>query len=215
MSPFHRLLHIMIKPWVIALYLAFVIALFFCVDKPVAEYLNTLDLQNNFALLKILTQLGSFAAWLVLFLAGALYCRYVRRNRVWEERCWFMWSCMLLTSVICALLKTMLGRARPEAWFADHAWGFYGFQMKSGYWSFPSGHTSTIMTLAFGLSILFPKHVRSFILIGLLVAVSRVLLVQHYLSDVMIAAYLSLLEVGFLCWLARKKAWFPRVLHTW
>jgi len=212
MSPFNRILAFMTHPLMIMLYILLVLLSYLYIDRPLAEYLMSVDLRRNFHVLNLFTQLGSFAPWLVLFFSAALYCRYLRPNRLWEERAWFLGSCVLLSSLICGLLKTGLGRARPEAWFSEQAWGFYGFHLKSSYWSLPSGHTTTIMTLAFSLSVVFPRHVLSFISIGLLVSLSRVLLVHHYLSDILSAAYLALLEVGLLVWFAQKKSWFPLVV---
>ncbi|MGQ3890423.1 phosphatase PAP2 family protein [Legionella sp. CNM-4043-24] len=212
MPHFKRLLSFMIKPWMIVLYLFLVVFSFFYIDRPLAEYLISFDLRNNFYLLNLFTKLGSFAPWLVLFFGAGIYCRYVRPNRLWEERSWFLLLCVFVTSAVCGILKTMLGRARPEAWFSEQAWGFYGFHAQNSYWSLPSGHTTTIMTLAFALSVVFPRYFGRFIAIGLLVSLSRVLLVHHYLSDVLSAAFLALIEVGLLVWLLQKKSWLPLVV---
>ena len=42
---------------------------------------------------------------------------------------------------------------------------------------------------------------------ALLVDFSRIMLTEHYLSDVIVASYLALIEVGLLLvWLRRKKS---------
>jgi len=89
----------------------------------------------------------------------------------------------------------------------SHEFGFYGFKTSYDYWSFPSGHTTTIMSLAFGLSVLFPRYWVILVSSAVVVALSRVLLIQHYLSDVIVATYLALIEVTILVCFLRKKKW--------
>nr|WP_232220646.1 hypothetical protein [Legionella tunisiensis] len=71
------------------------------------------------------------------------------------------------------------------------------------------------MGAALGLSILFPRYFYAFILAGLTIAFSRVFLTHHYLSDVLTASYLTLLEVGILLCILRRKSWLAPVWgHT-
>ena len=51
-----------------------------------------------------------------------------------------------------------------------------------------------------------------FIFPGLLVVLSRIMLTHHYLSDVMAASYIALLEIALLLYWLRKKAFFSDVL---
>ena len=69
---------------------------------------------------------------------------------------------------------------------------------------FPSGHATTILSVAFGLSILFPRYRLLFVILGFFIALSRVLLGYHYFSDVLAASYLTLLEVIVLIYFLRK-----------
>lgn len=207
MTPFNRLLAIMLKPWVLILSIVFLVISYNYIDMPLAAYLHAADLQTTLPILPWLTKLGLGGIYLLGFLAAALFFRYVRKNSVWEARFWFLWCSVVTTSVICVVLKIMLGRARPDMWFQKHDYGFYWFQTKAAYWSFPSGHTSTVMGAAFGLCILFPRHGKAFIAVGLLIALSRVLLTNHYLSDVVSAAILALLEVGLLFGILQKNSW--------
>jgi len=103
-------------------------------------------------------------------------------------------------------LKVIFGRARPDMLFNDQLYGFYGLQTHAQFWSFPSGHTTTVMGFVFGLCALFPRHCVAFILTGLIVVSTRILLTHHFLSDVLIASYLALLEVGLLYCIMWRKA---------
>lgn len=206
MTAFDRLFAVMIKPWVFMMYVALMVVSFLYIDEPLARYFHGLNLYTNLPFLRWLTHLGLGALYLGPLLALALFFRYVRRNKTWEMRFWFLWFCVVIPSVICVVLKSLLGRARPVLLFDSNLYGFYGWHTKAAYWSFPSGHTSTIMGFVFGLCVLFPRYCYAFILVGLSVVISRVLLTNHYLSDVMAASYLALVEVGlFVHWLRRKQ----------
>jgi membrane-associated phospholipid phosphatase len=213
MTPFNRLFSIVTRPWFIVSYVILIVLTFMYVDRPLAEYMRSIDLRTNFALLSLLTKLGISVIYMLLFLIGALFFRYVRVNPVYEARCWFLWLCILFTGSICGILKVVLGRARPSMWFEGQSFGFYGLQTKAPFWSFPSGHTTTIMAVAFGMSVIFPRHSYFYVLAGLTVALSRVLLVHHYLTDILTATYFVVLEIGLLLWFLEKKAWLSPVFR--
>jgi membrane-associated phospholipid phosphatase len=105
-------------------------------------------------------------------------------------------------------LKSGLGRARPELWLEYKQYGFYWFKFTKMYWSFPSSHATTIMGLLIGLSLLFPRTVLFSIIPALLIMSSRVLLYQHFVSDILTAIYLTLIESGILVYCLREQKWF-------
>lgn len=211
MSPFDRILKTMLNPWVSMSYLGLTVLSFFYFDKPIAYFFNALDLKSKLPWLNSVSQLNiNVISVAVLFLV-VIFFRYVHRNKVWEARSLFLWLCALISSVICGVLKIILGRARPELLFDDQLYGFYGLQLKSQFWSFPSGHTTSIMGLIFGLCVVFPRHCYAFILTGLLLVSTRVILSCHFFSDVMATTFLTLLEVGFILFLLRRKAWLASI----
>ncbi|STX28237.1 phosphoesterase, PA-phosphatase related [Legionella beliardensis] len=206
MAPFNRLILVMTRPWVILAYVLMITVLFLYVDKPLADYLAFLNFRVNFIFLNFFTKLGLGILYMTSLLLAALFFRY-KRNSLWEARMWFLWLCVVLSGIACGILKVLLGRARPDMWFHGKYYGFYWLQAKAPFWSFPSGHTTTVMAIAFGLCVLFPRYFYIFILSGFSIAISRVLLVHHYFSDVLTATYLALLVVGLLLWFLRKKSW--------
>jgi membrane-associated phospholipid phosphatase len=106
----------------------------------------------------------------------------------------------------------VLGRSRPELLFNDGLYGFYGLKLSSKFWSFPSGHTSTIMGFVFGLCIVFPRDMYAFILTGFTIATSRILLTHHFLSDVLMATYLSFLEISLFYYWVKRKKWMTEAI---
>ena len=207
-KPFQNLRNILLSPWFFAVFMVFIVVCFFFIDQPIALYFQSLDLNETAFWLRWITHLGLGGGYIIGLFLLALCARYILKNREWENKLWFLWLCVIIPSLICVALKFLMGRSRPTLLFNHDMYGFHGFETSAAYWSFPSGHTTTIMGLAFGLCIIFPKRTYSFITAGLIIAVSRVLLTNHFLSDVLIAAYLSFLEVSIiLYWMNKKELW--------
>jgi membrane-associated phospholipid phosphatase len=196
MTQFERTFNLIKKPWAMVVYAVLVILAYQFVDKPLAIYLHELDLRTNLHVLNILTSTGKVFIYVVLFAFLGLFFRYVRTNFVYEARSWYLLACVVVSNLICLILKTTLGRARPDLLFTNNDFGFYWFKLSSSYWSFPSGHTTTVISLAAGLGVIFPKYFYAFLVPAFFVVLTRVLLYYHYLSDVMTALYLCLLVVG-------------------
>ncbi len=203
MTPFERILSVMTKPVVVVLYLSLVLLSFFYMDRSLALYFHTLDLSYYLKFLNWITRLGLTVIYLPTFLILALIYRYYHIKPIWEARAWFLLLSVIVPTFVCTVLKVLLGRARPELLFNEHLYGFFGFQTKVAFWSFPSGHSTTIFSAAFGLSIIFPRYCYAFLVTAATVAASRILLTHHYLSDVLAAVYFSLIEIGLLLYILK------------
>lgn len=207
MTPFNRLFSVAVKPWFIAGYAALVTLAFLLIDKPLAVYLKGLELGRRLFWLVWITNLGLGGTYFIALLFLALFFRFVMRNPASESAAWFLWLCVTISSGICLGLKIMLGRARPDLWFQDQLYGFYGLHWHAPYWSLPSGHTTTVMAFVFAAGILFPRYAYALMAAGIVIAMSRILLVHHYLSDVLVAGYLAFIEVGLIDFVLRRRRW--------
>ena len=99
-----------------------------------------------------------------------------------------------LPSLVATLLKRIIGRARPMEWTAEAPlsfkplnWDAYSFQ------SFPSGHSTTAFSLALTIAFLWPKSLWPMLGVAVLIAVSRIITGQHYLTDITAGAVLGTL----------------------
>lgn len=209
MKPFDRLLSISMHPACFVGFWIFAVASFLYLDKPIAYQAQHLALHTYLPVLIWITHIGLGGLYFVPLFVLALVFRYVYKKPKWEVRTWFLWLCVVIPSMVCLLLKVTLGRARPELLFQEGLYGFYGFSEQASYWSFPSGHSTTIMGLVLGLSILFPRYGYGFMCVGVCVVVSRVLLMHHYLTDVLVASYLVVFEVALLRYFIRR--YVPRI----
>lgn len=105
---------------------------------------------------------------------------------------------VLMAEAIKNQLKFVFGRTWPEAWFPDGpsfirdgAYGFNPFHGGVGYGSFPSGHTAVACAVISVLWIYYPKYVPSYFLAVLGVAGGLVAGNYHFLSDVIVGAFIG------------------------
>jgi len=116
--------------------------------------------------------------------------------------CGFVFVSVASSGLLVNGLKFLFGRARFNALMLRGEYGFYFFQTGYDFSSFPSGHANTAMVLAFALGYLWPRGRRLLLLAGFMLALSRVVVTAHYLSDA--------LAGGLLGWWTTQwwRAWF-------
>lgn len=110
----------------------------------------------------------------------------------------YILSTTILSGVAVNIIKVIFGRARPILYIEDHIYGFSWFSFDVVYRSFPSGHSTTAMAVATGLALVLPKYRIWFLALGIAIALSRVVLTEHYLSDVIVGGFLGLSSSMFL-----------------
>jgi membrane-associated phospholipid phosphatase len=154
------------------------------VDLPVARWSQGLEGSPLFALARVLTVTGNAALPLVLTglgtLAYALGPRYRRLAR-WSL---FFFLCVALSGMSADVVKCVVARARPTLYFSQGIYGYHGFRIGHDWNSFPSGHAATLGALAAALAVLAPRTRIPVLILGALLAATRFLIHEHYVSDV-------------------------------
>lgn len=214
MTQFEKTFNLIKKPWFVGVYIVLLILVYILADKPIALYFYHLNLRINVPWLMVLTTLGKWQMYFVLFLFAALFFRYVKYNHVYEIRCWYLFGGVFIPNVLGLILKFWLSRARPELLFTNHAFGFYWFQLKELYWSLPSGHAITAGCLAAALGIIFPRYFYELLVLALIIAMTRVVLYYHYLSDILAGLYFGLLVIGFWTKYLKKQGYLEKLSVT-
>jgi undecaprenyl-diphosphatase len=89
--------------------------------------------------------------------------------------------------VLFLTLKKMTGRRRPCA-IEPHCWSTL---LPPDQFSFPSGHTITAFAVSISLGAFYPHLLPGLLFVAASVALSRILLGMHFLSDVVAGAALG------------------------
>lgn len=171
----------------VVLYAVLMIGSFLFLDREVTEYFFELKNSDFVYVMKYVTRLGEAT----LYLAAALVIYLVHRkgNRMYAQKARFFIAVILLSGILVNVFKWVIGRFRPVEWIKNEVYGFDNFSfLEYTANSFPSGHATTAFAIGISLMLLFPKYRAVFLLFAVTVALSRVVLYQHYLSDVMAGA---------------------------
>ncbi len=157
------------------------------VDRPLALYFQNADptLKKVFA---VITRLGESQFYLVPLAALAVWGWWTQR-RAMTIRASLIFVVVALPGLLADLMKPVFGRDRPQLLFRDDLYGFTWHGAHASQWSFPSGHSVTMMALSVALFAFYPALWPLYGLGALLVMASRVIIDAHYLSDVIAGAY--------------------------
>lgn len=117
---------------------------------------------------------------------------------------------LAIGSAILHSLKIVMGRRRPRDELELRLFGFRFFHLDLQHDSFPSGHALTIFCVAVIASAAAPQLTVLWFVIAFYLALTRVFLSAHFLSDVLIGAGIGLLT-------ARETVFylFPTLFQPW
>jgi undecaprenyl-diphosphatase len=116
-------------------------------------------------------------------------------------RCGFVLLSVALPGLTVAIVKRLIGRARPGQ-FAGTDLHFVPFSWSAKLASFPSGHTTTAFAAAVALGALFPRARIPLFAYAAAMAAGRVFVSAHYPSDVIAGAIVG------TCGALLVRAWF-------
>ena len=151
---------------------------------------------------KTITILGEGGVWLVPSALLWIFCRWrlsrsdyfdqASRYRRWSDALLYFFLTIGLSGIFVNVVKFMIGRYRPRAWFEQGLYGFHPFSTDWAINSFPSGHSQAIFSAMMALVFIVPRYNRAWLVLGALVAASRVATSVHYLSDVVVGSYVGI-----------------------
>jgi undecaprenyl-diphosphatase len=192
------------------------IAALYWLDQPISAWAQGLP-DNVRAVFLWITRWGksdwilipSFIAWLVAWLLSLLTRDAIRLAlRELAALSGFIFVGVGLTGLVATLLKRAIGRGRPEAWTAESPLSFQSFNWTAyDYQSFPSGHSTTAFAFATVIAFLWPRAFWPAMLIAAVIAVSRVIVGEHYPTDITAGAVLGVLGVYAIRQLFMARGW--------
>jgi membrane-associated phospholipid phosphatase len=165
-------------------------------DIQTALWFHTIDKTLFHKVFSKITLFGDSLGYLV---GGLLLFAFFRNwNSYWASLGLFLFSTIAISGITADLVKYVAGRARPKLYFHEHLYGFDFFHWENAWTSFPSGHSATAMSVAILLAILYPRWRLVSLFWGLLIAFSRIVLAEHYISDVIAGSFLGIVSTLLL-----------------
>ncbi len=171
------------------------------------------------AAMEMLTDVALVRWYILLATLAMLYLGLVYWNagtRIRKFYAAFIFSHALFVTVTMAsvwllirVLKIAAGRERPEFLQGYETYDFEIIEFQDRYWSFPSGHAATAGVLTAILMLWFPRVRVPALLLGTLLSASRILVEEHYPTDVAAGFLIGFLVTVLLArWLAIRSLIF-------
>lgn len=169
------------------LFIALGVFSIFFIDKSLACYFFEHDVLRG--AFRIITDLGSFE-WVFAFVTFFLILSYWVKS--FRNYLFIVIVSLILADAASLWLKFLFGQARPILFLKHNIYGFYPFSLNDNYDALPSGHTLINASVSFSVY-LKNKNVGYVLLVwSMLVAISRLVLYKHYLSNVLISFGLAI-----------------------
>lgn len=140
----------------------------------------------------VMAQISRFGDWPEHLILGLvlLVIAWWRGNKRWSRVFLAMLIACALAGAAARVIKIATGRARPSV-RTELVWN--GPRLSEKYHAFPSGHTASSTAFFAVLCLASWRVGLPCLLIPLLIALSRMYVAAHYLSDVVFAAILGVM----------------------
>ena len=142
----------------------------------------------------IIRAVFSPSIWLIIGLIALGYAGWQIKSKKSCPAFALYWGADILVAfIVTTMLKIVLARYRPIELINANLYGFHFFSMTHNFNSTPSGHATLAFAGLFGLGRRLKNHfiMMVLILIAILICVSRLLIADHYISDIILGAYIG------------------------
>ncbi len=178
------------KIWIALIGIAVIalVAAFF-LDQATAHWINAHPSPELKRVMQIVSRVGDWPEHIIAGTIG-IAIAFAVRSKVWVRIFIAMVVALALAGVTGRAITIATGRARPSV-KTEEQWN--GPQFSSKYHAFPSGHTASSTAFFVALFLARKKLGAPLLLIPILIALSRMIVGAHYLSDVTFAAILGVI----------------------
>jgi membrane-associated phospholipid phosphatase len=168
--------------------LLLVVGTAFLLDGPAQRWAAAWHCVSIDAIVGLLNPIGSGVTLLMLCVALALLGRTCARSRVCEAG-YLGALAFMVAGLVEYALKYVVGRPRPAA---------AGPLVGPEFDSFPSGHATSVFAVATVLGAVYPRLRWPLYTLAAAIALGRVYLARHHLSDVVAGALIGLVIASLL-----------------
>ena len=192
----------------ISFYFIFTVLFFLFFDYKIANFFNQINNQTK-SLFVVLTNFGDsiyyFIPLLIILLVLKITNSSNKSLKTLSDVCLFLLWNIMISGLIVQVIKHIVGRPRPILFLNSDQTSLDFFSFDSQLHSFPSGHSATVFSFAIAMLFLFPKIKNLWLLYATIIALTRVIISAHFLSDIIAGAFVSYLVANQL-----RKIFFNR-----
>lgn len=177
------------------------------IDQPLAHLIENTQTDTSRILGHWLEEIGKSHWVLGYCLLVALIAWRSRRDEAYSHLRLF--GAVAVSGIAANIIKIFVCRPRPPLFIEQGlaSWDLFAFKMEFLWNSFPSGHATTGLAIAVAGAAAYPRLKHAFWIVGIAIALGRIMLNVHYLSDVLAGSLLgTLTALWFVERLGRKPA---------
>ena len=176
--------------WIIPLFMVITCTIWW-VDAPVAQWMHA----NTTAWMRTLGNVLDHAGqshWVLGYAALAAIALW-RTQRENARNHLLLFGSVAISGITANIIKVLAGRPRPPLAIQSGivSWEPLSWHMEFLWNSFPSGHATTGLCIAIMGSALYPRLSPLLWTLGIGIAIARVILNVHYVSDVMVGSMIG------------------------
>lgn len=172
---------------------------YFLWDQSVACFFAARENSYSYRIARELTDVGLGAIWFsVAFFFWIFGYLMLKKNRSPQKAEIFkslgrnLFLSIIVSGIALRILKFVIGRQRPHKSITCDAYVFDPFTHDWHMQSMPSGHSQVLFASMITFALFFPKWRWMFYTLGLGLAFTRVMTMQHFLSDIFVGCCLGL-----------------------
>jgi membrane-associated phospholipid phosphatase len=189
----------------LVVWLTAVAAAMLWVDQPLAQWINGIQNDSSRALGHWLEEIGK-SHWILGYcIVISVIAWRSRRDEAYSHLRLF--GAVAVSGIAANIIKILVCRPRPPLFIEQGltSWDLLAFKAEFLWNSFPSGHATTGLAIAVAGAAAYPRLKYAFWIIGIAIALGRIMLNVHYLSDVLAGSLLgTLAALWFADRLGRK-----------
>ncbi len=161
------------------------------IDVPLAQWIHAHETAPMKMLGQWLEEIGK-SHWVLGYCALMIAISWrSMRARAWDHMRLF--ASVAASGIIANIIKVVVCRPRPPLLLISNitAWDWFAFRTDFLWNSFPSGHATTGLAIAVSASLAWPRYRVAFWTVGIAIALGRLMVDVHYLSDVIAGSLLG------------------------
>lgn len=200
-----------------------IISIFFC-DQRLSTWAAQPNIQEHLRrFFRDVTDFGLSEIYFIISVFGFLTSHFVfemwllkkstqssfyNKIHFFKNWCVNLFAALIISGIATHLTKFLVGRARPHKTENFDPLVFEPFNIHWHWQSMPSGHSQTIFAVATMMSTAYPQRKWMWYGFGLLIAFSRIITLDHSLSDTIAGALIGHLGTLYTIQLLQKKTKF-------
>lgn len=173
--------------------LIFTVLIFICylfVDVPLTYHAQS-TWHSLYIPMRIISIIISPPTQLLIWSCIFVYFLFIKKSAKYAQLFYPIAASLILSNTLVRIVKVIVGRSRPHVLLSSGIYHLNMISFERIFSSLPSGHATTVGCIMGFLAAKYPRKGLLFILLSLMISLSRVFIAAHYLSDILVGNFIG------------------------